>query len=187
MPMKTTHHSVAVLAYAQSLLDLANDQKQAEPIGEELGQVRDVIEQNPSFGIYLADPAISHDERAGMLKELFAGKVASLLWNFIGVVNLKNRLKDLPEIAAAYKDLLDEQLGKIEVDVTVAQRLPDDQLEHVRQQISAALKKDVVVHQFVHESIIGGMMLRVKDKLIDASVRNQLQSIRENLLAARPR
>jgi F-type H+-transporting ATPase subunit delta len=185
--MQTTHHSVAVLAYAQSLLDLANEQKQAEAIGEELGQLRDLIQQNPTFGLYLADPAIGHDARVAMLKELFAGKVAPLIWNFIGVVNLKDRLKDLPEMAAAYKDLLDEQLGKIEVDVTVAHKLPDDQFEHVRQQISAALKKDVVVHEFVQESIIGGMMLRVKDKLIDASVRNQLQSMREKLLAARPR
>jgi len=185
--MQTTHHSVAILAYAQSLLDLANDQKQAEPIGQELSQVRDLVEQNPAFGLYLADPAIGHDARAAMLKELFAGKVAPLLWNFLGVLNLKDRLKDLPEISAAYKDLLDEQLGKIDVDVTVAQKLPDDQFEHVRQQISSALKKVVVVHQSVQESIIGGMMLRVKDKLIDASVRSQLQSIREKLLAARPR
>ena len=185
--MQTTHHSVAVLAYAQSLLDLANEQNQAEAIGEELAQLREIIEQNPTFGLYLADPAIGHDERAAILKAIFAGKVAPLLWNFIGVLNLKDRLKDLPEMAAAYKDLLDEQLGKIEVDLTVAQKLPDDQFEHVRQQISAALKKDVVVHQFVQESIIGGMMLRVKDKLIDASVRNQLQSIREKLLTARPR
>ena len=185
--MQTTHHSVAILAYAQSLLDLANEQNQADPIGGELSQLRDLIEQNPAFGLYLADPAIGHDERGRMLKEIFAGKVAPLLWNFLGVLNLKDRLKDLPEMAAAYKDLLDEQLGKIEVDLTVAQRLPDDQFEHVRQQISAALKKDVVAHQFVQESIIGGMMLRVKDKLIDASVRNQLQSIREKLLTARPR
>jgi F-type H+-transporting ATPase subunit delta len=102
-------------------------------------------------------------------------------------VNLKNQMKNLPEMAAAYKDLLDEQLGKIEVDVTVVQRLPDDQLEQVRQQISSALKKDVVVHQYVQESIIGGMLLRVKDKLIDGSVRHQLAAIKEQLLAARPR
>ncbi len=187
MPMQTTHHSVATLAYAQSLLDLANDQKQADPIGQELAQVRELIDQNHSFALYLADPGISQDDRAKLLKELFAGKVSQLLWNFLGVLNLKNRLKDIPKISTAYRDLLDEQFGKIEVDVTVAQRLPDDQLEHVRQQICSALKKDVVVHQYVQESIIGGMMLRIKDKLIDASVRNQLQSIREKLLASRPR
>src|SRR5579862_4322517 len=151
--MQTTHHSVAVLAYAQSLLDLATEQNQAQPIGDELGQVRDLIEQNPTFGLYLADPAISQDKRAQLLANIFSGKVSPLLWNFLGVVNLKNQLKNLPKMAAAYKDLLDEQFGKIEVDVTTAQRLADDQLEQVRQQISSALKKDVVVHQYVQESI----------------------------------
>ena len=185
--MQTTHHSVAALAYAQSLLDLATEQNQAQPIGDELSQVRDLIEQNPIFGLYLADPGIGKVDRTNLIHNLFAGKVSQLFWNFLGVLNLKGRLKDLPEMAAAYKDLLDEQLGKIEVDVTVVQRLPDDQLEQVRQQISSALKKDVIVHQYEQESIIGGMLLRVKDKLIDGSVRHQLAAIKEQLLAARPR
>ena len=64
--------------------------------------------------------------------------------------------------------------------MTVAQRLTAEQLEQVRQQVSQALKKDAVVHQYVDESIIGGLVLRVGDKLIDASVRNQLETMRSD-------
>jgi F-type H+-transporting ATPase subunit delta len=103
------------------------------------------------------------------------------------VLNLKRRLKEIPAIAAAYDDLLDEKLGKIEVDVTVAQKLSPDQLEQVRQRVSQALKKEAVMHQYVDESIIGGLLLRVQDKLIDASVRSQLHSLRDQLLASQPK
>ena len=180
--MQTTHHTPTTLAYAQSLLDLAGEQNEAEAIGEELGQIAEIVEQNPTFAAYLADPGIGHDERARTLQQTFAGKVSPLMWNFMGVLNLKRRLKEIPAIAAAYDDLLDEKLGKIEVDVTVAQKLSPEQLEQVRQRVSQALKKDAVIHQYVDDSIIGGLLIRVQDKLIDASVRSQLHSMREQLL-----
>ena len=62
-----------------------------------------------------------------------------------------------------------------------------EQLEKVRQKVSEALKKDAVIHQYVDDSIVGGMILRVQDQLIDASVKNQLRAMREQLLAARPK
>jgi F-type H+-transporting ATPase subunit delta len=185
--MQVTHHSPTSLAYAQSLLELANEQNQAEPIGQELGQLREILEQQPAFAAYLGDPGIGIDERGRAIDRIFAGQVSKLIHNFLGVLNLKGRLNLLSEIADAYDDLLDQQVGKVEVDVTVAHPLSADDLEKVRQQISQALKRDAVLHQYVEEEIIGGMILRVGDRLIDASVKKQLQTIREQMLAARPK
>jgi F-type H+-transporting ATPase subunit delta len=185
--MHTTHHTPTVLAYAQSLLELASEQNQAQPIGQELEQIAEIIAQNPAFATYLTDPAIGHEERSGMLQKVFAGKVSPLLWNFLGVLNIKGRLKYFPEMAAAYDDLLDQKLGKIEVDVTVAQRLSPEQLEQVRQRVSQVLGKDAVIYQYVDESVIGGLLLRVQDKLIDSSVRSQLQSLKHQLLSLTPK
>jgi F-type H+-transporting ATPase subunit delta len=185
--MQTTHHDPTSLAYAQSLLELAGEQNQAEPVGEELKRLTEILEKNPTFVAYLSDPGIGHEERAGVLKTLFFGKVSPLMWNFLGVLNLKGRLKGLQNISSAYDDLLDEKLGKIEVDVTVAQKLAPDQLEQVRQRVSQALGKEAVMHQYVDESIIGGLLLRVQDKLIDSSVRSQLQALKHQMLASRPK
>jgi F-type H+-transporting ATPase subunit delta len=116
---------------------------------------------------------------------LFRGKVSPLMMNFLGLLNSKRRLGILHGITHAYEDLLDEQLGKIEVDVTVAQRLSPDQLEQVRQRVSQALGKTAVIHQYVDESIIGGLILRVEDRMINASVKYQLEAMRQQLLASR--
>ena len=151
---------------------------------DELRGLRDVIEANPTFRAFLRDPGVGEQERADTLKRVFGGKLSPLVMNFLGVVNAHGRMGKIEEIARAYDELLDERLGKIEVDVTVAQRLGPDQLEQVRRSVSAALKKDAVVHQYVDESIIGGIVLRVQDRLIDASVRAQLDGMQQRMLGA---
>jgi len=82
--------------------------------------------------------------------------------------------------------LLDRQQGVVEVDVTVAKGLGDDQLEAVRRKVGDSLKRQAVVHQIVDPAIIGGLVLRVQDQLIDGSVRAQLSAMRRQLLDARP-
>jgi len=185
--MNITHHSPLATAYAESLLQLATEQRDAEAIGEEMRGLAQVLDENPTFGLYLADPGIGEQDRAQAMDHIFRGRVSPLLYKFLGVMNVKGRLGLLRQVIDTYDDLLDEQLGKIEVDVTVAQKLTPDELEQVRQRIGQALGKDAVVHQYVDDAIIGGMVLRAGDKLIDASVRYQLQAIKEKMLAARPR
>jgi F-type H+-transporting ATPase subunit delta len=181
---RQTHKSPAAHSYAQALLELANDKSAAVSIQQDLAGLAQILRENPTFRLYLADPGISAVERHEALDRIFRGKITPLVLNFLGVVNNHNRLRILEQIIDAYDELIDEQLGKIEVDVYVAKRLPPEQLEAVRSRVSAALKKDAIVHQYVDESIIGGLTLRIGDKLIDASARYQLQALKEKLLQA---
>jgi F-type H+-transporting ATPase subunit delta len=188
MPHDPTRSTPLSVAYARSLLELANEQNhQAEVIGQELHQLLEVLDADPHFELFLGSPAIGEVERAQVIDHTFRGRVSPLLANFLGVVNQKGRLGLLRSIVNAYDDLLDQQLGKVEVDVTVAQKLTAEQLEQVRQRVGAALKRDAVVHQYIDPAIIGGLVLRVGDRLLDASVRYQLRAIRHQLLAARPK
>jgi F-type H+-transporting ATPase subunit delta len=181
-------HSPTAVAYARSLLELANESNQAEAINADLQALREAMDSDPSFAQFFRNPSVSDADRLAVLTKSLSGVGGSqLLSNFLGVLGAHGRLGILAEVAGAYDDLLGDQLGKIEVDVTVAQRLSADQLEQVRQKVSQALKKDAVVHQYVDESIIGGLILRVQDRLIDASVKSQLRAMRDQLLAARPK
>lgn len=175
------------MAYAQSMLELANEQNQAEALGDELGALRQLISENPSFQEILTNPSISTDERAHLLGNTFRDRISPLLFSTLGVLNQKNRLGLLEQVAQGYDELLRRQLGRIEVDITVARELSADQLEKARGDISKALGKDAVIRQHVDEAVIGGAVLQVGDKLIDASVRYQLEAMREQMLAAAPR
>jgi len=184
---QTMKQSGASVQYARAMLDLANEKKQAEAIGQEMAELGNVIEGNKSLASFLSDPGISAADRTDLLNKVFKGRVSPLVMNLMGVLNSKGRLGLLHAVTDAYQDLLDEQLGKVEVDVTVAHRLDGPALEQVRQRISSALKKDAIVHQYVDEKIIGGIVVRVDDKLIDASVKSQLEAMKRQLLAAAPR
>jgi F-type H+-transporting ATPase subunit delta len=186
MPVSMKQSGAAV-QYARALLELANEKEQAEAVGAELHEIGEIVAGNKTLKAFLSDPGISAGDRTALLNKVFKGRVSQLVMNTMGVLNSKGRLGLLHSITEAYEELLDEQLGKIEVDVTVASRLDSAALEQVRQRIGQALKKDAIVHQYVDEKIIGGMVLRVDDKLIDASVKSQLEAMRHKLLMATPR
>jgi F-type H+-transporting ATPase subunit delta len=181
-----THQSPLAIAYAQALLDLANEQNIAGPIAEELDAIRDLANSEPLFSQLLANPAISVEQKRQFLHRVFDGQASTLMLHFLGLVNEKGRLSLLASITAAYHDLLDEQQGLIEVDVTVASQISDQELNGVREKVSRALKREAVVYQYVDPSIIGGLILRVKDQLIDGSVKAQISAMRQTLLNAKP-
>ncbi len=180
-----THHSALATTYAQALLELAGER--AGEIGEQFADVRQVLADNPTFAMFMADPGIGHAERSQALERIFKGKIDPLLWNFVGLINSKGRAGSLIEIADAYRDLVEAKLGKVEVDLTVATPISNEQLASAQQKISEALGKEAVVHTYVDESIIGGAIVRVQDKLIDGSVREQLRAMKQKMLAKMPR
>src|SRR5215212_9753502 len=132
---RTMKQSGAGVQYARALLELANERKQAEPVGEELHELGQIIEGNKSLLSFLSDPGIGQAEHTELFDRVFKGRLSQLVMNIMGVLNQKGRLRLLPSVIDAYQELLDDQLGKIEVDVTVAQRLDSATLEQVRQRI----------------------------------------------------
>lgn len=184
---KSSPNAPVVARYAKALLQLANAQKQAEPLRAELKSLAEILEKNPSFKAILSDPAVSEATRDALLKKTFTNRASPTLINFLGLLNSRGRIGLASEIIDAYDDLLEEQLGNVEVDVTVSQKLSPEQLERVRQRVSSAIGRNAVVQQHVDESIIGGLVLRVQDRLIDASVKHQLEIMKRQLLDAAPR
>jgi F-type H+-transporting ATPase subunit delta len=86
-------------------------------------------------------------------------------------------------MATAYDQLVNKRLGRVEVDVyTVEGRLETDELAVVGEKVKARFGQDPVFHQYADASMIGGLVLRVGDQLIDGSVRGQLRRMREELL-----
>jgi F-type H+-transporting ATPase subunit delta len=179
--MAKLHKNPLAVTYAQSLLELANERRLAEETSRELQGIGDIMAGEPVFAEYLSDPAVSRADRTAAIERIFLGRVSELVYGFLGVLNEHGRMALLPQALSAFADLLDAQQGNVDVDVTSAQRLAPDELEQVRQSVGQALGKNAVVHQYVDDSIIGGLVIRVGDKVIDASVQQQLRSMRHQL------
>lgn len=172
--------------YAQSLLELAEaaggDAKIAE-IGEELEAVLEVVRGDAMIAEFLRSPIVERNKRGTSLRTVLDGRVSDLLLRFLLVLNDKGRLGRIDDIAAAFDEMLNQRFGRVEVDVyTVDGRLDDAQQSLLAEKVRARLGKEPVFHQYADPSLIGGLVLRVGDQLIDGSVRGRLRGLREAIL-----
>lgn len=179
----TNSVSPGAAAYAQAAIELAGDQ--AAELGNEIADFARMVDQDPTLQAFLVNPSIRPEERWESLKRALEGRSSPLFVNVIGVLCEKGRLGLIHEIATAYRQMLDAKLNRVRVEVIVAQKLDEQQLDAVQQSVSASLGKTAIVEQKVDDSIIGGLVLKVQDKVMDASVKAQLNALRQQLLASR--
>lgn len=174
--LDSDEQQVGVL-YAKALLGAAGDSVDSI-VGELEAVVSECLDKHPSLEQALASPRISQDQKEGMLDRIFNGKIDQSLLNFLKVLCRRDRIGSLRAVQITATEMREEQLGRQRVTVTSAQPLSDDQ----RGQIAAALKssygKDAVLVEKVDENLIGGIVLRIGDEVIDGSVLGKLDSIK---------
>ncbi|MEX0746336.1 MAG: ATP synthase F1 subunit delta [Phycisphaeraceae bacterium] len=171
-------------AYAQALFEMGETQSALDALAEEVDDLGTLIADQPDLRRLLAGRTLAAAERAAMIERLFKGNVSELLYRFLQVVNRKGRLSSLPGITQAFSDLLAEKRGIVEVDAFVADRLDEAQAREVAATIGQHLNKEIVLHQYVDPSLIGGIKLRLGDKIIDGSVATQLRLLRQKMIDA---
>ncbi|HEX8323055.1 MAG TPA: ATP synthase F1 subunit delta [Tepidisphaeraceae bacterium] len=171
-------------SYAQALLQLSDARGVTDQVAGDVREISAMIDRDPVLAKYLSDPSISHVERGDKLDRTFSGKTPEVLVGFLKLLNAKGRLNNFGGIAKAFQHLLDLRAGQQDVEVTVAQALNPQELEDVRIEISKKIGKHAQVTQKVDESIIGGLVLKIGDKLIDGSVKTQLETMKRKLIAA---
>jgi F-type H+-transporting ATPase subunit delta len=170
--------------YAQALLEMADEKGALDETASEVEQLQELLASQPDLTALMSTPALGAAERRELIERVFKGRVSDTTYKFLQVVNDKGRLAALPGILASFEDLLDQRRGIVEVDAYVAQRLDPAEAEQVARRIGAALRKEVVLHQYVNPDLIGGLVLRVGDQLIDGSVATQLKLMRQRLIEA---
>jgi F-type H+-transporting ATPase subunit delta len=168
--------------YAQSLLELAEEVGQLDAIGDELQQLVDLLAAEPQLDAIFRSRSIGTTRRARSIAAIFEGRVSDLTYRFLQVVNANGRLGMLGTIAAAYDQLLKARRGEVDVLVTSARPLDQTQVGAVTQQVSDAIGGKAIVTARVDESIIGGLRLRIGDRLIDGSVATQLRNLKRRMI-----
>lgn len=181
--MATQQTSSAAFALAQALLELADERKQVDAVAGEVSALRKAVVDAPQLAAFFGNPSIKDAEREGVLTRALLPQVSPLVGSFLRLLLSKGKLGQLAEIAGAFQSLMDVRQGKVNVEVTVTKPLGPQELELVRQRISTAIRKEAVIKQNVDDSILGGIIIRVGDKLIDGSVKSQLKTIEKKLLA----
>ena len=169
--------------YARALFDAAKERGRVEEVHAEVGDFVAAMEQVPELGALLRNPELDRRAKVAALEDLL-GEADELVRNFLLVVVEKGRAAQLPEIARELDALVARDQRRLEVELTTAFELGDDEAREILDQIQRAAGRRVEATRSVDPSLIGGLVLQAGSLRVDASVRGRLERLRRELVTS---
>ena len=164
--------------YATALFELARDSKALPEVEASLGNVRQALDESPTFRLLVASPVVSRGDAtravAAVGSEL---KLDATTAKFLGVLAQNRRLNQLPQIIRAFRQLAANYRGETTADVISAHPLDAEQVDALKQQLRTRLGRDVNVDLSVDPSLLGGLVVKIGSQMIDSSIKTRLNSL----------
>jgi len=179
--------NVVANVYANALVEIGQEKKILDRLEEELGFIVGLISEDRDVEIYLNAPGISPDAKKEFIDRVFGGEFSETIVNLLKVLVDNGRQALLKSINEAFVELLDVVNNRQRVTVISSMKLGKDVLDKVQASLSEKLKKNIILDDAVDESILGGIILRMGDIILDGSMANDLKNIRHNLLNSKVR
>jgi len=171
--------------YSQAAFKMALESKELNRWQSDLRKVASLARDEAAFAL-LENPKVSFDDKAKMLSERL-GEIHPEVLKMVSLLVDKGRTGMIPDIADEYQRLVDNYHGieGVEVaEVTTAIPLDDEDRLRLAQRITEIVGKPVVLKPKVDSSVVGGIIIRVGDKLIDGSIRSKLMALKKELSEA---
>jgi F-type H+-transporting ATPase subunit delta len=168
--------------YADVLLTLARKADATQEWAGIIHAIAGAIEEDTTLQRFLAAPQVSQDAKIAMLGRGLEGKAPRSFIRFLQKLVMNRRQTLIPEIATAYGNLLDAAEGRVHARVTVSRETSEADVQWMAASLSKALGKTVVPHVTVNPKIVGGVVVRVGDTVMDGSVKRRLEKLRGQMV-----
>jgi len=170
--------------YAVALSELAHERGVLDEVEAELRQLQEVAVDGTGLARLLANERISLPDKERIVNEVLRDSISDLTKNFLLLLVQKGRIADLDEMIEAYIEMANEYRGMLDVWVTSAFPLDEDQLRALAGSLQQKTGKRIRMQQTTDASLVGGVVLRVGDRVIDGSVAGILRRMRRTLASA---
>lgn len=171
--------------YAEALLALAHKANDTAGWGDLIRQISDAITGDVQLSRFLESPRISAEQKSAVISKAFGSRVPRIFLRYLLQLVHNRRQMLIPQIAAEYETLRDAESGIVHARVAVAQPTGESERNMIAERLSAALGKSVVPHLEVDPSILGGVVVRVGDTVMDGSLRRKLALLRRGMTRMR--
>jgi F-type H+-transporting ATPase subunit delta len=171
------------VVYARSLFEVAREQDKLDAVREQLGQFADALSENRDLQVFFFSPYFSTAEKEDGLERVVSGADAVIV-NFLKLLIEKHRMPVLMRIRANYEALWEEENKLLPVHITSAVSLDGSIVKQLGDRISEQTDRKVDVSADVDPDILGGIVVRVGNSVLDASVRNRLEQLRRQVARA---
>lgn len=168
--------------YADTLYSLAEREGEQEEWLAMLGEIGSLYRESPSFRAFLHTPRVAPAEKKQLLRSVLGDRYPEPFVRFLQVVLDKRRQGLLPLMEEAYREILNERTGRVHASVTLPFEADASFRAELEKALTGLLEGEVSADFRTDEEIIGGLVVRVKDRVLDGSVRRRLQLMRRALL-----
>ncbi len=169
--------------YARSLFEVALDQDKLDEVREQLGQVADAIAEEHELQVFFFSPYFSPDEKKEGLNKAISD-ADPIVVNFLELLVEKHRMPALMRIRRSYDGLWERENDILPVSVTSAVELDEETVRHIGDRIGEETGRKVQLSSSVEPDLIGGIVVRVGNSIIDASIRSRLEQLRRTVAKA---
>ncbi len=172
--------------YALSLLNTAIDKNVLDNVSKDIGLISSTLENNHQLILALSNPIIRPNIKLTILEAIFKSRINFETMNFLNFLIEKKRESLLVEIAKIFLFLRDEKLGFVNVNVKAAMDFTNEQVDQFKNNLEKLLQKKIRLSFKIDPNIIGGFIAQVGDTVYDASLRHQLELLKEQFLIGGP-
>lgn len=170
--------------YAEALFEAADAKRKAESYGAFLDAVAGAVRSDPRIAVALDSPRVAKAVKGQILRDALADLVPKEFVRFLEAVVRRGRQGLLGEISVEYQGLLDTKLNRVHAGVTLARDRDDHLEQEIVRRLARALGKEIRAHFQTDRAILGGVIVRVGDRVFDGSLRRRLNALRRQMLAA---
>lgn len=172
----------AVSTYAEALFEAARERDELEGVLEDLRDFNAALEESEELRLFFYGGQIPEREKRKAIDALTEGMSLSTR-NFLKVLSDNGREEILYEVLLRYEELVKEHLGRIEVEVTTAVELSEENVNRLKERLGKILEgREVILETRVDPNLLGGAVFRFGGRMMDGSVRGRLESLRETML-----
>jgi F-type H+-transporting ATPase subunit delta len=168
--------------YSKALFELALENNIVEEVRSDLEMIHKVCSDNPDFAQLLNNPLIEEKTRSAIFKELFEVNVNPLCYRFLQLLSRKRRSGFLLEMIDKYLERVLDHQGVLSCLLISSQQVEVDQVDKIKNRIEEMTAKTVVFRYRIDPSVIGGFIVKIKDTVIDLSIKTQLEKMRTQLV-----
>ena len=173
--------STVGLQYAKAIFDLACDKNLEETYFENLRVINDLLISNTEIYKTFIHPSISYEEKKNILKNVLEEKVENEFLHFLFVLIDNDRFQDLDDIVDSYQYYLNEQKKVSNAKIFTKYNLLDEEIEKIRKKLQIHFNKKINIEQILDENLIGGIIINIDGKVIDGSILNQMNDLKNDL------
>ncbi|MDD6812365.1 MAG: ATP synthase F1 subunit delta [Lachnospiraceae bacterium] len=169
--------------YGDALFELAVEEEKVDALLEEIEQLQKILEDNSDFSRLMTHPQIIKEEKLQVAEAVFKGRISDELMGFLLIVISKDRYQEIDEILEYFITEVKKYKGIGVATVTTALPLKEEQCRKIEQKLLNTTEyKTMEMHYQTDAALIGGMVIRIGDRVVDSSIRTKLYELQKQLL-----